>query len=66
MGSNEKRTSMAGNESKNWMLPEVGWLLRERIHNKRKRGERGWEWRKMNGKMQYKMAGKIQGLPGNC
>ena len=36
------------NESKNWMLPGVGWLLRKRRHNKRKRDERGWEWRKMS------------------
>ena len=42
------------NESKNWMLSGVGWLLRERRQNKRKRDERGWEWRKMSGKMQYR------------
>ena len=47
MGSNEKRTSMAGNDwrmnqsPKNWMLPGVGWLLIERRHYKRNRDERG-------------------------
>ena len=59
MGSNEKRTSMAGNDwrmnqrSGCYRLPGVG-SFRERRHIKRKRDERGWEWRKLSGKMQYR------------